>query len=119
MRNIGIHAQLAAEAAEAAAAQGRFWEMYDVLLDHGDALQPSDGSGPILVDLADVTYADSTVIAGLVRLRNDADAAGRRIALLIGDARLARLLQYAGLAEAFNVFDDRGAALTYLMEASA
>lgn len=35
-------AQLAAEAAEAAAAQGRFWDMHDKLLEHQDALRPMD-----------------------------------------------------------------------------
>src|SRR4051812_40703786 len=35
-------AQLAAEAAEAAAAQGRFWEMHDHLLEHQDELAPAD-----------------------------------------------------------------------------
>jgi Na+/H+ antiporter NhaA len=35
-------AQLAAEAVEAAAAQGSFWEMYDALLTHQDALTPQD-----------------------------------------------------------------------------
>ena len=35
-------AQLAAEAAEAAAAQGAFWEMHDLLLDHQDALALAD-----------------------------------------------------------------------------
>jgi Na+/H+ antiporter NhaA len=35
-------AQLASEAAEAAAAQGRFWDMYDTLLSHQDALTPRD-----------------------------------------------------------------------------
>jgi Na+/H+ antiporter NhaA len=35
-------AQLAAEAAEAAAEQGRFWEMHDLLLAHQDALRPAD-----------------------------------------------------------------------------
>ena len=34
--------QLAAEAAEAAADQGAFWEMHDLLLAHQDALRPSD-----------------------------------------------------------------------------
>jgi Na+/H+ antiporter NhaA len=34
--------QLAAEAAEAAADQGSFWEMHDLLLSHQDALRPSD-----------------------------------------------------------------------------
>src|ERR1700731_3799029 len=32
------HAESAAEAAEAAGAQGRFWEMHDLLYDHQDAL---------------------------------------------------------------------------------
>ncbi|HVU91644.1 MAG TPA: Na+/H+ antiporter NhaA [Jatrophihabitans sp.] len=35
-------AQLAAEAAEAAGAQGRFWDMHDYLLDRQDALDPED-----------------------------------------------------------------------------
>jgi protein-disulfide isomerase len=35
-------AQLAAEAAEAAAAQGKFWEMHDLLFQHQDALRPKD-----------------------------------------------------------------------------
>jgi len=35
-------AQLAAEATEAASAQGHFWEMHDALLAHQDALRPSD-----------------------------------------------------------------------------
>ena len=34
--------QLAAEAAEAAADQGAFWEMHDLLFEHQDALRPSD-----------------------------------------------------------------------------
>lgn len=36
------HAKLAAEAAEAAAAQGKFWEMHDVLFEHQDALEADD-----------------------------------------------------------------------------
>ncbi|HVT70391.1 MAG TPA: DsbA family protein, partial [Trebonia sp.] len=36
------HAQLAAEAAEAAAEQGSFWEMHDLLFDHQDALTARD-----------------------------------------------------------------------------
>ncbi|MET7619114.1 Na+/H+ antiporter NhaA [Streptomyces sp. NPDC005408] len=35
-------AQLAAEAAEAAAAQDAFWRMHDLLFEHQDALRPSD-----------------------------------------------------------------------------
>jgi protein-disulfide isomerase len=36
------HAQLAAEASEAAAAQGKFWEMYDTLLAHQGELTVQD-----------------------------------------------------------------------------
>ncbi len=36
------HAELAAEASEAAAAQGRFWEMHDALMAHQDALSEKD-----------------------------------------------------------------------------
>jgi protein-disulfide isomerase len=35
-------AQLAAEAAEAAAAQGQFWPMHDLLLQHQENLRPKD-----------------------------------------------------------------------------
>jgi Na+/H+ antiporter NhaA len=42
LSDVHPHAQLAAEAAEAAAAQGAFWEMHDALLDHQDALRPAD-----------------------------------------------------------------------------
>ena len=36
------HAQLAAEAAEASGAQGRFWEMHDLLYEHQQALEGDD-----------------------------------------------------------------------------
>ncbi|HEY3183957.1 MAG TPA: Na+/H+ antiporter NhaA [Gaiellaceae bacterium] len=42
LTDVHANAQLAAEASEAAAAQGAFWQMHDVLLRHQDALQPSD-----------------------------------------------------------------------------
>ena len=42
LNDVHPHAQMAAEAAEAAAAQGAFWEMHDKLLDHQDALTPPD-----------------------------------------------------------------------------
>jgi protein-disulfide isomerase len=36
------HAEHAAEAAEAADEQGRFWEMHDLLYEHQDALEDED-----------------------------------------------------------------------------
>jgi Na+/H+ antiporter NhaA len=45
LSDVHPNAQLAAEASEAAARQGAFWEMHDLLLDHQDALGPSDLMG--------------------------------------------------------------------------
>jgi len=42
LNDVHPHAQLAAEAAEAAADQDAFWEMHDLLLDNQDALQTDD-----------------------------------------------------------------------------
>jgi Na+/H+ antiporter NhaA len=42
LNDVHLHAQLASEAAEAAAAQGAFWEMYDLLLEHQGALTGTD-----------------------------------------------------------------------------
>jgi Na+/H+ antiporter NhaA len=42
LTDVHPHAQLAAEASEAAGAQGKFWEMHDLLLEHQDALRPKD-----------------------------------------------------------------------------
>jgi Na+/H+ antiporter NhaA len=45
LNDVHTHAQLAAEAAEAASAQGRFWEFYDALFAHQGALSPRDLAG--------------------------------------------------------------------------
>jgi len=45
LNDVHVGAQLASEAAEAASDQGRFWEMYDMLLAHQDALTPQDIRG--------------------------------------------------------------------------
>ena len=42
LTDVHPRAQLAAEAAEAAAGQGAFWPMHDVLLDHQQDLRPAD-----------------------------------------------------------------------------
>jgi Na+/H+ antiporter NhaA len=42
LSDVHPHARLAAEAAEAAAAQGKFWEMRELLFDHQDALRAPD-----------------------------------------------------------------------------
>jgi Na+/H+ antiporter NhaA len=42
LTDVHPHTQMAAEAAEAAGAQGKFWEMHDLLLEHQDALRARD-----------------------------------------------------------------------------
>jgi protein-disulfide isomerase len=42
LNDVHPDAQLAAEASEAAAAQGKFWDMHDLLLEHQDALSMKD-----------------------------------------------------------------------------
>jgi Na+/H+ antiporter NhaA len=42
LNDVHPHSQMAAEAAEAAAEQGAFWEMYDLLLSHQSALTEGD-----------------------------------------------------------------------------
>jgi Na+/H+ antiporter NhaA len=48
LTDVHSHAQMAAEAAEAAADQSAFWEMHDLLLSHQDALRAGD-----LIDYAE------------------------------------------------------------------
>jgi Na+/H+ antiporter NhaA len=42
LTDVHPHAQLAAEATEVAALQGKFWQMRDLLFEHQDALRPKD-----------------------------------------------------------------------------
>lgn len=72
------HSHLAAEAAEAAGAQGRFWEMHDRLFQHADRL-----SAPDLVDHAaalglDVNRFAQELGSGRYRRRVDEDLASAR-----------------------------------------
>ena len=70
-------AQLAAEAAEAAADQGAFWEMHDVLLAHQDALRGADlvrYAQELGLDLARFSDALRTR-SGAPRVAEDVDSA--------------------------------------------
>jgi protein-disulfide isomerase len=58
------HAPLAAEAAEAAAEQGKFWEMHDLLFAHQNALEEAD-----LVAYAKELGLDAAKFAGDLRSR--------------------------------------------------
>jgi protein-disulfide isomerase len=77
LNDVHPHAQLAAEAAEAAAVQGAFWEMHDLLLDHQDALRPPDLMGyaeQLGLDV-DRFSNDLRERAGAARIAEDVDSA--------------------------------------------
>ena len=77
LSDVHPRAQLAAEAAEAAADQGAFWPMHDLVLSQQDALAPSDlirYAGEIGLDTA--RFRDYlTRRAGAARIAEDVDSA--------------------------------------------
>jgi Na+/H+ antiporter NhaA len=77
LSDVHPQAQLAALAAEAAAAQGRFWEMHDLLLVRQDALQPADlirYAGELGLDV-ERFRADLRKNVGAARIAEDVDSA--------------------------------------------
>jgi Na+/H+ antiporter NhaA len=77
LSDVHPHAQLAAEAAEAAATQGRFWEMHDLLLAHQDALDLDDlvrYAQQVGLDVEQFA-SDLRTHAGAARVADDVDSA--------------------------------------------
>jgi Na+/H+ antiporter NhaA len=77
LTDVHPHAQLAAEASEAAAAQGKFWEMHDTLLAHQDALRLKDlirYAGELGLDVERFTD-DVRHHVGSARVASDVDSA--------------------------------------------
>ncbi len=77
LTDVHPHAQLAAEAAEAAGRQGKFWEMHDTLMDHQGALSARDliqYADELGLDTAQFT-ADLRKHYGAARVAEDVDSA--------------------------------------------
>ena len=77
LTDVHPHAQLAAEATEAAARQGAFWEMHDLLLEHQGALTVRDLMGyaaSLELDTERFT-ADLRKHVGAARVAEDTDSA--------------------------------------------
>jgi Na+/H+ antiporter NhaA len=77
LTDVHPNAQLAAEASEAAAAQGKFWEMHDLLLTHQDALRMKDlirYAGELGLDVERFTD-DVRHHVGAARVASDVDSA--------------------------------------------
>jgi anti-anti-sigma factor len=81
------------------------------------ALHLAGDEAGMLIDFSEVTYADSTMLAQLLRLRTEATEQCIPLAIVIGSRQFARLIEYAGLSEAFAIFDTRAAALSHLAAA--
>jgi Na+/H+ antiporter NhaA len=77
LNDVHVNAQLAAEAAEAAADQGKFWEMHDLLLDRQDNLRPDDLVAYALQIGLDVERFDDALRMhdGAARIAEDVDSA--------------------------------------------
>ena len=93
LNDVHPHAQLAAEAAEAAAGQGKFWQMHDQLLDHQGALTGKDlirYAGELGLDTGRFTRDDVELLeafhraelAGLTRDRFPVEGVGSYVELL-------------------------------------
>jgi protein-disulfide isomerase len=77
LNDVHPRTQLAAEASEAAANQGAFWEMHDLLLDHQDALDADDlmrYAQRLRLDI-DRFMEDLNTRAGASRVADDVDSA--------------------------------------------
>jgi Na+/H+ antiporter NhaA len=77
LNDVHPHAQLAAEATEAAAHQGAFWEMHDLLLARQDALRPNDliaYAGELGLDIERFT-GNLREHAGAARVAEDVEGA--------------------------------------------
>ena len=72
LNTIHEHAGVAAQAVEAAAAQGKFWEMHDLLYEHQD-------------DLGDTDLRQYALKVGLEIYRFDADLSSERFAKRVRD----------------------------------
>ena len=77
LHDVHVHAQFAAEAAEAAALQGRYWEMHDLLMGHQGALRVDHLRG-YAADLgldAERFERDMRAHAGAARVAEDVESA--------------------------------------------
>jgi len=79
-----------------------------------EALAAARDAESVLVDLSAVTYADSIALTELLRFCVGAQQDERPVALVIATPQFARLVQYAGLSEAFTIFDNVPEAREYL-----
>ncbi|MDN5698419.1 MAG: STAS domain-containing protein [Rubrobacter sp.] len=72
---------------------------------------PSPGSPSVIVDLSEVSFADSMTIGVLIGENTKLQELGGELHLVFEEGAMARLLGHAGLDEAFKVHTDRRSAV--------
>ena len=65
-----------------------------------------DGDGPVVLDLGDVSFIDSSGLRVLIALATRASDVGRTVTLDRPSPTVARLLEITGLAEMFGLESD-------------
>jgi len=78
------------------------------------ALTRAQSASAALLDLAEVTYADSTALTELLRFRMQAQEHAIPGAMVVATPQLDRIIQCAGLGEAFDIFESRDDALRHV-----
>jgi anti-sigma B factor antagonist len=77
-----------------------------------------DGGAPLLIDLSECEFIDSTGIALIVRawqrLDGDGDGASAGLAIAIGNDQVQRVLEVSGLGDSIPIHRGRDAALAAL-----
>lgn len=72
------------------------------------------GEGPIVVDLTDVTFMDSTGLAQLLTLHRDTQATGRRLAIICPEGPARLLFAVSGVDAGLPLYATRAEALATL-----
>jgi anti-anti-sigma factor len=68
-------------------------------------LELDAGTGPVVLDLSDLTFCDSTGLGSFVAMHRHATEVGSTIALAAPRRRVADLLQISGINQVVRVFD--------------
>jgi anti-sigma B factor antagonist len=71
-----------------------------------EALREIPPHAPLVIDCADVEFADSTGLRCLIKARREHEEAGGSLRLINVGRRLRRVLQVAGLLSIFDVTPD-------------
>jgi anti-sigma B factor antagonist len=70
------------------------------------------GDGAVVVDLAGVTFIDSTGLGVLIGARKRCADEGRQLRIVVGEPRILKVFEITGLTELFSIHPSLDLALT-------